>query len=81
MSDKRCFRCSGRKKIYKTNGGYSSTDTGGVEVTCPLCNGDGVINVPSLEEIEKLEAKLEEKKEPEKKKTKQTAKKEEVKED
>lgn len=39
----RCIRCSGRKKVYKINSGYSLINTGGVEVDCPLCLGEGTI--------------------------------------
>lgn len=39
----RCMRCKGRKKIYKVAGAYSYVDTGGVEITCPLCLGAGEI--------------------------------------
>lgn len=37
----RCVRCKGRKKLYKVHGAYSMTNTGGIEVTCPMCNGQG----------------------------------------
>lgn len=45
MSDQKvlCMRCRGRKKIFKVGNAYSFTNTGGVEVTCPMCNGDGRI--------------------------------------
>lgn len=48
---RRCFRCRGQKKMYKMASAYSLVDTGGIEVTCPLCNGDGVID--KIEVIEK----------------------------
>jgi len=44
----RCIRCKGRKKIYKINNGYSYINTGGVQIECPMCLGNGVIK--SLEE-------------------------------
>lgn len=37
----RCVRCQGRKKLFKINSGYSYTNTGGIEVKCPLCLGEG----------------------------------------
>lgn len=37
----RCVRCKGRKKLFKVHGAYSMTNTGGTEVTCPMCNGLG----------------------------------------
>jgi len=40
---RRCIRCRGRKKIYKVRGAYSYTNTGGVEVDCPMCLGEGMI--------------------------------------
>lgn len=39
----RCMRCYGRKKIYKIMGGYSHANTGGKEVDCPMCLGEGKI--------------------------------------
>jgi hypothetical protein len=39
----RCVRCLGRKKIFKINNGYSHINTGGVEVDCPMCLGNGTI--------------------------------------
>lgn len=44
----RCVRCKGRKKLFKINGIYSYTNTGGVEIQCPMCLGNGVTK--SLEE-------------------------------
>jgi len=35
------MRCKGRKKLYKVRGAYSHTNTGGIEVECPMCNGVG----------------------------------------
>jgi CO dehydrogenase/acetyl-CoA synthase beta subunit len=40
---RRCFRCSGRKKMYKHGSIYNHTDCGGVIVECPMCLGKGVI--------------------------------------
>lgn len=37
----RCVRCKGRKKMFKVNSAYSITNTGGVEVQCPICLGTG----------------------------------------
>jgi hypothetical protein len=54
----RCYRCSGRKKLFKINNCYSLTDTGGVEVTCPMCNGTGNI-VPLETKIAELKTKNE----------------------
>lgn len=70
MTDKICFRCRGRKKMYKVGGGYTTTDTGGPEVTCPLCDGEGRIVVPTPEEIKKLEQEANKK---DKKKSKETS--------
>jgi len=39
-----CFRCAGRKKLYKSGSGYSKQNTGGVLVDCPLCLGKGKID-------------------------------------
>lgn len=39
----RCVRCKGRKKLFKVRGAYSMINTGGIEVTCPMCNGEGRI--------------------------------------
>jgi hypothetical protein len=50
-----CFRCDGRKKIFKIGGGYSHIDMGGQQVDCPMCLGCGSIKT--------LEAALEEKEE------------------
>lgn len=55
----RCVRCKGRKKLFKINAIYSYTNTGGVEIQCPMCLGNGVTK--SLEEaIEEI--KIENKK-------------------
>ena len=45
----RCMRCKGRKKLFKVNSGYTYTNTGGIEVACPLCLGKG--EIPPLENI------------------------------
>lgn len=37
----RCVRCKGRKKLFKVGNIYSYTNTGGVEVNCPMCLGEG----------------------------------------
>jgi hypothetical protein len=49
MSTKRCFRCRGRGKVYKSGSGYSLIDSGGVEVKCPLCLGEKMITIPKPE--------------------------------
>jgi len=55
----RCVRCKGRKKIFKVNGIYSYTNTGGVEIQCPLCLGNGFTKSleEAIEEIKKENAK------------------------
>lgn len=50
---RRCFRCKGRKKMFKLGSAYSHTNTGGNEVDCPLCLGEGII-----ETIEAFERKI-----------------------
>ena len=37
----RCVRCKGQKKMFKVNSVYSHTNTGGIQVECPLCMGAG----------------------------------------
>lgn len=39
----RCPRCKGRKQMYKMRSIYSHTNTGGVEVDCPMCLGEGKV--------------------------------------
>jgi hypothetical protein len=39
----RCIRCQGRKKLYQISSGYSYINTGGKEVDCPMCLGEGII--------------------------------------
>ena len=65
--ERRCFRCMGRKKMYRINSIYSMTNTGGEEVTCPLCNGTGRIKdlEETVKEIEELKIKLDVQKEKE----------------
>lgn len=53
----RCPRCSGRKRMYKMRSIYSHTNSGGVEVECPLCLGVGKIK-PMLDAIEDAQEKL-----------------------
>jgi len=48
---KKCMRCSGRKKLYKTCGGWSYTDSGGKLEDCPMCRGGGLVK--TLDQIEK----------------------------
>jgi hypothetical protein len=57
----RCVRCKGRKKLYKVNGGYTYTNTGGVQMDCPMCLGKGI--TLSLEEAVKEATKMRNKKE------------------
>jgi hypothetical protein len=62
----RCQRCSGRRKLYKMNNCYSLVDCGGIEVTCPLCLGEGEIK--SLEDaIEDVKEKISEEEKPKRK--------------
>lgn len=51
----RCVRCKGRKKMFKVNSIYSEINTGGIEVQCPMCLGNGVTKSleEALEEIKK----------------------------
>ena len=57
----RCVRCSGRKQVYKVGGIYTLQNTGGVLVTCPLCNGEGkFIPFENLKKIENIETKISE---------------------
>lgn len=55
----RCVRCKGRKKMYKVQGAYSQTNTGGKEVDCPMCMGEGFVQKrPDAEEgIKKINSK------------------------
>jgi hypothetical protein len=50
----RCMRCNGRKKMYKVQGGYTHTNTGGVLLDCPMCLGNGKVKtlVRVLKDIE-----------------------------
>lgn len=48
--------------MFKSGAGYSLIDNGGVNVDCPLCLGEGVIDKPEVG-LAKLEAQREEKKE------------------
>ena len=52
----KCIRCKGRKKMYKVQGAYSHTNTGGKEVDCPMCMGEGFMEkMPgSQKEIKKI---------------------------
>jgi hypothetical protein len=40
---KRCMRCNGRKKMYKVRSIYTHANTGGLQVDCPMCLGEGKI--------------------------------------
>lgn len=55
-----CFRCSGQKKMYKIHSAYSLICTGGIEVNCPMCNGEG--KVVKLEDISLNDTKKQTKK-------------------
>ncbi len=50
---RRCFRCSGRKKMYQVgkSGVWTHDNSGGVLKDCPLCLGKGVIDRPEGLEI------------------------------
>jgi hypothetical protein len=52
----KCVRCNGRKKLFKVNSGYSYTNTGGIEVECPMCMGTGTTKSLSdaIEELKKV---------------------------
>lgn len=53
----RCMRCRGYKRLFKVGSAYSTVDTGGVKVDCPMCLGTGVID--SLENaIEEVSKKI-----------------------
>jgi|SRR5712675_1336635 len=43
---RRCIRCRGRKKLYKTNGAWSFENSGGTLTDCILCLGTGLIDLP-----------------------------------
>ena len=45
----RCLRCKGRKKMFKIGSAYSHLDTGGKEIKCPMCLGEG--KVKTLENV------------------------------
>lgn len=47
-----CYRCCGRKKVYKMMGGYTLENCGGEEITCPLCKGEG--KIPDKKEQESV---------------------------
>lgn len=47
---RRCIRCCGRRKLYKTMGGWCFDNTGGTLMNCPMCDGKGHIDpVPDPE--------------------------------
>lgn len=48
---RRCIRCRGRKKLYKTMSGWCFDNSGGVLQNCPMCRGDGFIDNIKLEDI------------------------------
>lgn len=61
-----CFRCSGRKKVFKMGNGYTLTQIGGIETNCPLCKGTGKIDVlkPKKTKISDVAPKLTKEMEP-----------------
>ena len=60
---RKCFRCEGRKKIYKCGAGWSLSNTGGKLSDCPMCLGKGQIKKLDAELKEKLDSVVEIKKE------------------
>jgi len=44
--------------MFKVGGGYSQLDTGGIEVTCPLCLGEGFTKnlAEALKDIKEITA-------------------------
>lgn len=59
MGTEICVRCRARKKLYKVGSAYSSVDTGGELVDCPMCLGVGRIKkmefIPSDLEVQPKE--------------------------
>ena len=55
----RCVRCRGMKKLYKVGPVYCTTNTGGILVVCPMCNGEGSIKAleDALKDTEVLKKK------------------------
>ena len=54
---KRCPRCKGRKIIYKVGSAYCMVNSGGKEVDCPFCLGDGKVDVtPKSNKEDKADA-------------------------
>ncbi len=57
----KCPRCIGRKKVYRIMGnGYSLMNSGGVEITCPMCNGEGsvlTLEAATIDAIKKSKAR------------------------
>ncbi|CAB4127954.1 hypothetical protein UFOVP270_54 [uncultured Caudovirales phage] len=49
---RRCFRCRGRKKLYKVRGAWSFDNSGGTLQNCPLCEGKGHIDPIPVTELE-----------------------------
>lgn len=58
-SKTKCVRCKGRKKIFKVGTAYSYTNTGGVQVDCPLCLGTGYAPTieEAIEDVKKINSK------------------------
>lgn len=54
---RRCIRCKGRKKMYKTMAGWCMHNSGGVLKDCPMCNGIGYTDMIKVEDLD-LDAKL-----------------------
>jgi hypothetical protein len=54
-----CMRCRGQKKMYQVgNNAYSTVNSGGILVNCPMCNGEG--KVKTLEQVMKEKKSFEE---------------------
>ncbi len=74
---RRCIRCRGRKKLYKVRGGWCLENSGGVLTDCPMCLGDGLIDII----MPKFDVEPESEPEPEKKFTIKAEEIEEIKEE
>lgn len=52
---RKCFRCSGRKKMYKVGSAWSIHNCGGEYLNCPMCDGTGQIKT-----LDKLDEQIKE---------------------